>query len=297
MDSPLARIATLAASLKEAELRTLLEIVRRANEHHQCRESSRQIAEATGLSRPNVQAAIDSLCNRGLITSDGGSATRAATYTLQFLATEVLPVRGSIAEPPPCEKHAENSQQVALFQSQGGTVTEPPVASQQSQGWLHSRATTNKERARAGVGIGIDFDIEKALDRLRQATPALYDQREFAEAKRWLHGCMAKFGALPDPHPPDDRVVAQFLAIAEWPRLLGMIYDLMAEPETRRTKPAKYGWFVVVAMQRMWGLTPQQQRAARERLQLVKQEARQQTGEIESAIAATAARKRMTFSR
>ena len=127
MHDALQRIATLAASLKEAELRTLLELTRRANQNQQCRESSRQIAEATGLSRSNVVAAIDALCQRGLISSDGGSATRAATYTLEFLRTAVLPVRGPIAGPPPCEKAAENAQQVVLFQDQGGPITGPGV--------------------------------------------------------------------------------------------------------------------------------------------------------------------------
>jgi len=289
LETALARIAALAATLKEAELRTLLELTRRANADAQCRLSSRQLAEAAGISRKNAQLAIDSLSERGLITSDGGSATRAATYKLQFLRTEVLTVRGVVATPPTCENNEENSAQVALFQRHPGAVTTPPLASEERHPWRQSDATANNERARAGADPIDAFDLEKALDRLRRAKPSMYDPSQFAEAKAWMHGYMAKFGELPNPHPPDDAIAAQFLAISEWPRLLGMMRDLMDE----RKKPHKYGWFVVVAMQRMWGLTPQQQRKARERLQLVKQQARDETGQLRSAIAAAAAGKGM----
>ena len=285
MEGPLQRIAALASTLKEAELRTLIELTRRANSHQQCRLSSRQIAESAGISRKNAQRAIDSLTDRGLITSDGGSATRAATYKMLFLEVEVLPVRGVTATPP------EGNMWLLSDATPGVDLTPPPASEERHLG-RHPDATANKEHTPAH-GVDGFAEIDRALDRLRKAKPTLYEPKQFQEARRWLHGCMAKFGAMPDPHPPDDMVVAQFLAIAEWPRLLGMIYDLMAEPETRKTKPQKYGWFIVVAMQRMWGLSPQQQRQAREKLQLIKQHERTEAAELQSAIAAVATSKRM----
>jgi hypothetical protein len=67
-----------------------------------------------------------------------------------------------------------------------------------------------------------------------------------ADARRWMHGYMAKFHAPdnPDPHPPDDKIVAQFLTIAPWLRLLNMIYELMAE---RQQAGHSYAWFISVA--------------------------------------------------
>ncbi|MGH9583329.1 MAG: helix-turn-helix domain-containing protein [Bryobacteraceae bacterium] len=90
MQPALDRIAALAPTLKEAELRTILELTRRAGDGSECRCSSRELARAAQLSRNHVQAAIDSLTERGLIESDGGSATRASSYHLAFLETAVL---------------------------------------------------------------------------------------------------------------------------------------------------------------------------------------------------------------
>jgi DNA-binding MarR family transcriptional regulator len=88
MCDALRRLADLAPTLKEAELRTLLELTRQAIDGHTA-APSRTLAKATKLSRRNVVAAIDSLSSeeRKLITSDGGSATRAASFSLHFLDT------------------------------------------------------------------------------------------------------------------------------------------------------------------------------------------------------------------
>ena len=78
-------LARVAATLREAELRTLLHLLACVGEGGTCRVSSRQIAEATGQGRKTVQVALDGLQERGLVESDGGSATRAAMLTLRFL--------------------------------------------------------------------------------------------------------------------------------------------------------------------------------------------------------------------
>jgi len=284
METALERIAAIASTLKEAELRTLLELTHRAAGDKQATRSSRQLAEATGLSRKNVQLALDSLAERGLIQSDGGSATRAAAYKLSYLEVEVLPGRGVITTPPPPE-------QVALFQRHPGAVPTPPLASEERHTGVATTPPPNTERAmRARESIEIEF--EKAIDRLRRANPAKYDPNELAEARRWIHGYMAKFGDMPDPHPPDDLLLAQFLAVAEWPRLLGMLQDLMAE---RRQPKISYGWFVTVALQRIWGITPQRLKEERARLKLVRnpQPVENQRMDGQQMITELAARKAM----
>ncbi len=72
-------------------------------------------------------------------------------------------------------------------------------------------------------------------------------------------------------HPPDDRSVAQFLAIGdgagEWPALDALLDELFREG--KRLTTTKYGWFHVVAMQRIHGVHPAVQQRARE-LRVVK---------------------------
>jgi hypothetical protein len=87
---------------------------------------------------------------------------------------------------------------------------------------------------------------------------------------------MAKLGRddanrpLSNPHPPSDDLVAQCLSIAE-PRRLGTLLDsLMLDKQTCQS----YGWFVVVAIQRIHGLSVQAQRKARAQLKLVRSHGR-----------------------
>ncbi len=76
------RVAQLAPTLKEAELRTLLYLTSAALAKGQTsiRASSREIAEATRCGRRNVVRTLDALSERGLIAARQGTATTAATY-------------------------------------------------------------------------------------------------------------------------------------------------------------------------------------------------------------------------
>jgi hypothetical protein len=65
------------------------------------------------------------------------------------------------------------------------------------------------------------------------------------------------------PGPPDDAITAQFLAVAEWPRLEAMLSDLAAE---RKEAGYSYGWYVTVALQRIHGLSPARLREIRARI-------------------------------
>ncbi|HXE11877.1 MAG TPA: hypothetical protein VN633_07150, partial [Bryobacteraceae bacterium] len=50
-----------------------------------------------------------------------------------------------------------------------------------------------------------------------------------------------------------DAIMAQFLTVAEWPRLEARLCDLAAE---RKEAGYSYGWYVTVALQRIHGLSP-----------------------------------------
>lgn len=142
MCEALQRLAAIASTLKEAELRTALQLTARAK-GNTATASSRQLARATNLSRKNVQIATHSLHERGVITTDGGTATLASTYHLHFLDTAVLPERGVITTPPQPEQRP-------LYDATPGVVTTPPLASNQRHPGVVTTPPANKEpRARA----------------------------------------------------------------------------------------------------------------------------------------------------
>jgi hypothetical protein len=110
------------------------------------------------------------------------------------------------------------------------------------------------------------------LDRVLRSKPTHHDPKDLETFRRWLHGYMCKLGRdasnqpTPNAHPPDNDLVAQFLAVAE-PRRLGTMLDaLLLEKQ-----PAfSYAWFVTVALQRVHGITWQETKKARSQLRVVK---------------------------
>ena len=96
-------LADLAPTLKEAELRVILELARRQlTSPGGVRASGRDIARACKTGRRNIQYALDSLTTRGLITARQGTATTAATYRVNAFDTVLL--GGVATTPPPLNK-------------------------------------------------------------------------------------------------------------------------------------------------------------------------------------------------
>src|SRR5580700_177223 len=93
-------LADIAPTLKEAELRVLLELARRAqrNPHKSTKASSRELATACGLARSKTVAALDSLCARCLITTRQGTATSPSAHQVNFLLTTKM--GGPLTGPP-----------------------------------------------------------------------------------------------------------------------------------------------------------------------------------------------------
>ena len=110
-------------------------------------------------------------------------------------------------------------------------------------------------------------NFARVLERLAKAKAKNYNSEKIAAARQWLHGYMAKLGREPHLHPPDDAITAQFLAVAEWPCLEALLYELLAE---RKEPGHSYAWFVTVALQRIHGIPPGTQRQIRAQLRLVK---------------------------
>ena len=163
---------------------------------------------------------------------------------------------------------------MVLFQDHGGLVTGPgggPIAGP------HPRARVENS------------DSIELLDRLLKSSPKKFDDATRAKGKEWLYGYMRKFSRERDPHPPDEQIVAQFLAVAPWPQLENLLMRLFRENcEAGKT----YAWFVYVALQRIHGISAAQVRQRKAELQLVKGEsAHKHAHDLHEQIATIAAGK------
>jgi hypothetical protein len=257
LNDALARFLALLPTLKEAELRVLGHLLRISDAGNRAEASSRAIAEAAGLARSNVQASVDSLTRRGLVTCDQGGSRRPSSFRLLFLETAAF-ASGPIAGPPLASQQGHLALQqghlLASEQGHGGPTVGPPPDEESAV-----YGDRSKERARAFRSIDSDSSFATVIDRVCKASPKDFDAELLTKARGWFLGYMQRFGPLKDPHAPDDSIVAQFLSIAPWPRLEQMLNDLMRERcECGRT----YAWFIAVAWQRVLGMGPPRQREA-----------------------------------
>lgn len=272
----LAIIAQLAPTLKEAELRVLIALARlfAANDPPTGRISSRQLAERVRITRPNVQKAIDSLGQRGLIATREGTATTPGAYALTFL--RIKPMGGSFRMPPPEEIPPLFHNMVASEKSQGGSFKEPPaqnpvekVALLESQGGSF-RMPPPARQGEGDAGARVDsIDSISIIDRLLKAKAKNFDPSEISEAKRWVHGYQLKFGRDKEAHPPDDTIMAQIITAAgSLGRLIGLVQELRAD---RKEPGGQYSWYATVALQRIHGIRPELVRQRRAELRVVRE--------------------------
>jgi hypothetical protein len=296
MQDALIRIAELAPTLGHAEVRALLELARQENTTGSptVKISGRKLAAAANLSHSSTKAALASLNERQIIRSDsGGTATEGATHRLIFLETVPLE-RGPNFGPP-----------LGLISAHPGPNFGPPlslISAHPGPNFGTPRSPTNEAGARAHTFENSDpsiSDEDQSTWRLLKAKPSDYDSAELAAARGWMASYKAKLGNW-DGTEPDDKLCAEFLAIADITRLENLIYELQAE----RKKPGNsYAWFVTVAAQRLWKMPPDEFSERRQRLTKLLRERRQQpgqanertasAGDLNSAIAAAAAAKAM----
>ena len=288
MSAVLKRIASITKGLTKAELHVLIELAARLDAEGglTAMASSRDLAEQTGLARASVQTAIDSLNRRGFLHSDAGSAIRPAGHRLMFLEL----VENSISGPTAGPQVAQNPGQggltvrpvVAQISGQGGPEVRPLVAQTLSQGGPNSEPLANKksntyeppykERARMRAD-SIEKEFDKIIDRLQTAQKSDFDEEIFELARNRIAGHHAKFARESNRLPtlPDDKIMAQFLAIAEWPKLEALLFDLASE---RKEAGYSYGWYITVALQRIHGIPPSRLQEMRGQLNHSRKEAR-----------------------
>jgi hypothetical protein len=179
--------------------------------------------------------------------------------------------------------------EVAQILGQGGLDSEPGVAQKLSHGGLTAGPGAAQILSQGGPKLGpvvdeksvtsrsahieradaradsIDFDFDNTIDRLQKAQKSDFDESLFELARNRIASHHAKFSREENQLPslPDDTITAQFLAVAEWPKLETMLLDLAGE---RREAGHSYGWYVTVALQRIHGVSPARLRDVRARL-------------------------------
>ena len=288
MSAVLKRIAFIAKGLTKAELHVLVELASRldAEDGLTAMASSRDLAGQTGLARASVQTAIDSLNRKGFLYTDSGTPTRPAAHRLRFLELVEISVSGPTAEPQVAQNLGQSGLTVrpgvARISGQGGPEARPLVGQSLSRGGPNSEPLSNeksnvyeqpyKECARTRAD-SIEKDFDKVIDRLQKAQKSDFDEEVFELARNRIASHHAKFAREANRLPalPDDKITAQFLAIAEWPKLEAMLFDLASE---RKEAGYSYGWYITVALQRIHGIPPSRLQEMRERLHHARKDAR-----------------------
>lgn len=261
--SEIEALADTAPTLKEAELRVLLELThRQLRSPDGVRAGSRELASACKLERRNVVRALDSLATRCLITTRQGTTTTPAIHRVNILDTKKIP--GVKETPPPGRQRGYNDNTLEFFQPHPGVEGTPPPA--------ESTALT-----RAAPRVEISTALPPELNRVLRSKVSDFDPDLVAFTRRYLHSFFTKMGVDDNhrrfldtgaaPHPPDDKLVAQLLAVAEPPRLYACLDNLVTE---RGHEPYNYGWFIAVALQRIHGISWQQTKQARTALRDMK---------------------------
>lgn len=263
-----ALILDLAPILGEAEFKTAhyLATAAETSPEHTCRASNRQIAATTGLSLSNVKQAIKNLVARGKIARRAGSPTQPSGYLVTFLDT--IHMGGLAAGPPRSNRGLATGppppEQAGLFQAQGGLAAGPP---------LHPESATSSQPAE----LDPKNPTIETLDRVFRATARDYDKALLEKARAWLIGYRKHLNRTQQFPTPDDKIVAQFLAVADWPALEKTLQELFHQGITAGDRDA---WFVYVALNRIHGIAVKTIDKRREQLRLVRKTHRQpeQTG-------------------
>lgn len=311
MSVVLKHIASAAKGLSKAELHVLIELAARAEEagENDAVASSRELAEATGLARSSVQIAVDSLNSKGLIRSDAGTATRSAMHRLLFLEAVEIRLGGPISRPGMARESGQCGSKsgpvVAQFPGHGGPTVRPVVARNSSPSSLKSEPGVGQLSGQGGLTSGPHpnaesstsepahienasapaesiekNDFDKLIDRIQNSKKGDFDDEVFEAARNLIASHHAKFAreGCQLPGKPDDQITAQFLAVADWPRLSRMLQDLLTE---RQQTSFSWGWYVTVALQRIHGISPERVRHIRSK---TKNSWRDQVGGFEPAV-------------
>jgi hypothetical protein len=251
------RIAERAPGLSLAELQVVIHLASIADAAWVAVISGRDLAAAVNLGHPAVVYALDSLRRAGVISTELGSGVRPARHTLLFLRGAT----GSKSEPL-------GPTQLVLSSNHSGSKIEPLAAATGSKSEpvrdRESAACGDRSKERAPAPASIDSDSSKAavIDRLYKARISDFDAGDVGIARGWI----AEYSRLcgwQNRRPPDDVMVARFLSVAPLASLLELLQRMLREFRAGRgalRAGDSDGWFVAVAVQRLHGISAEEQR-------------------------------------
>lgn len=252
---PLETLASLAPTLKEAELRIAVELASRAarNPARVVTVSSRDLAKACKIARSAIVPALDSLTARGLLTSRQGTATKPAVHQVNFLLTARFPTLkgGPVTGPPPTDEWSCNRTRVVLQKDQGGPFPGPPPPENAP---LFEFAAT------------IEFKTSNSiLDRTLQARPNNFAKSDLQALAGYAYKWLILQKGMQGAHPPDNLTLAQLATAAGGTgRAISLILDNLQD---RQAENCQY--LVSLALQRIHGIQPAAVKRRRAELRLV----------------------------
>jgi len=263
-------LADVAPGLGGVELHVLLELLRQQlRTGHAIKSSSRELATLCHVGRSNVQPAIDKLTALKYITIRTQKGTAQTTYQVNILETVKIsgPVSGPLSKksgPVSGPLFAPDAPVLALNQGHPGPESGPPP-------------DVNKALTSAAGALDV-FRLENPdLDRVLHSKISDFDKETIRLFRGSLHYFMRKFGVDEqdrrylntgaDPLPPDDTILARFLAVAHPQQLMDTLENLVLEAKQEDAQtpesgpheggtynPRKYGWFTTTALSRICGV-------------------------------------------
>ncbi len=222
------------------------------------RASCRDVEAGSGWSRPSTIKATRALVSAHLIAKREGTATRPAAYLLRFAETLRM---GGKAALPPVDRNPQtwvvnqldqvvkpvdhlNDENPSLFDLAPGVLSIDRSSSAVSEGFID----------RSADSLPVDPEHAKKCSQLM----LLFVRQQL----RWAN-----------PHPPDKKIVAVMLRVAEWPEienfLLGQIKARECHAPRNVGKP--YAWLVTVALNQIHGIAADEQKPTLELLRGGKQ--------------------------
>jgi hypothetical protein len=291
VNSAFAAIAAAEPHLKEGALRMLIRFAKDADAAGTIVISVRQIARRYGCSTSTVQSSIRELVGFGILRKLSGSRKVVNLYTLDLsqaetsqiesygvaiAATPVLPVPVSFPATPPLQGVSVPATPTHLKPGLGVAANATPplvegvsfpatpqtevvesrcasegVAANATPNLLktsNSRVTVDSNRVLSSSEILIvDRVLLGSIDEMKKLGSETID-----EARTTLRNHARRWGPHQDPAPPDDKILAQFLQITDWPRLFTMLQSLHREEKAAGNS---YAWYVTVGMQRIHGIS------------------------------------------
>jgi hypothetical protein len=203
------------------------------------RASVADIVESTGFARSGVIVATSQLVALRLIAKRKGSATSSSAYLLRFAETLRM---GSPKSGPPA--------------SVGGSPNFGPPDRE------------NRPLFEVATGVqSIDSSTTESIDKACSIDRS--SDVHFEACKNLMTAFARHVARIPTAHPPDRRMVSTMLNVAEWECVEAWLASLLRMPPPI-VPPANvaspYAWLIAVAIQKIHGIAPADQKPTLELL-------------------------------